>query len=64
MTSYTVIYRTGGRMVNEWRKCLPVTSRSSAQVMRDMIVRGGRKALIKVTADLDVTGLPEGWGPE
>lgn len=61
MTSYTVIYRTGGPMGCDWIKCRPVTFMSEAVSQKESIERGGRKAIIHTTSGLTAAGLPVGW---
>lgn len=61
MTSYTVVYRTGGTLDCTWRQCRPVATMQEAVSQRDSIERGGRKALIKRTSEVVKHGLPEGW---
>ena len=59
--SFTVAYRCGGQANCEWRAALPVATREEAQAQAREIERGGRKALIFKTRDLENKGLPEGW---
>ena len=61
-TTYTVIYRTGGTERCTWRRTFVAhRTRESARKMADDIERMGYKAIIHVTRELDVIGLPEGW---
>lgn len=58
MKSYTVIYRTGGTVNFEWKKCQPTADRAAAYAMRNDIEKMGYKALVHDTNQLEIIGLP------
>ncbi len=63
MTTYAVVYRSGGTHNCHWRRVFGrYTTRESAGMV-ESIERGGRKALVFTTAQLDAVGLPIGWEP-
>jgi predicted nuclease of predicted toxin-antitoxin system len=59
--TFTVVYRTGGRARCLWLRCLPVSTRTEAEIMRVEVEHAGRKALVFETTQLDRLGMPEGW---
>lgn len=59
MKTYTVVYRTGGTHNFSWKKSVPYQSYASAAACKNDIERGGRKALIFDTKQLEKVGLPE-----
>ena len=60
-TSFTVVYRTGGNDNAKWHKSSAYQTREEAEIAKESIERGGRKALVFKTADLEIVGMPEGW---
>lgn len=61
LNTFTVIYRTGGPAMCAWHKCLAVLTMEEAIEMKRDIERGGRKAIIHKTDELNALGMPEGW---
>ncbi len=59
--SFTVAYRTGGRLNCTWRRTLAFATREEARQAAADTERMGYKALVFETAKLDAIGLPVGW---
>ena len=59
--SYTVVYRMGGYLNATWHRCVPVATKEEALEQAAEIERGGRKALVRPTAEWDSVGLPVGF---
>lgn len=61
MKTFTVVYRTGGKLNCEWKRTIPFPLQDEAKKVGREIERGGRKALIFDTAQLNSIGMPVGW---
>ena len=60
-TTYTVAYRMGGTANCTWHRTLAFSTRDEARRVADDVERGGRKALVFKTHELDAIGMPVGW---
>ena len=58
MESYTVIYRTGGTEVWEWRACRPVATLAEAISEKASIQRMGYAATFRRTSAVGANGIP------
>lgn len=64
MKSFTVIYRTGGKLNFQWKKCLPIANKAKALADKAEIERMGYPALLFDTVQLEAIGLPETYNAE
>jgi len=61
MLTWTVAFRTGGTENCEWEKTVSFLLKSDALEAKEAIEKGGRKALLFDTKQLNDIGLPVGW---
>lgn len=61
MLTWTVAFRTGGTENCEWKKTVSFLLKSDALEAKEAIEKGGRKALLFDTDQLNANGLPVGW---
>lgn len=59
--SFTVVYRTGGSKRCTWHRTKTYPTREAANGAAAEIERMGYKALVHVTRQLDLLGMPVGW---
>lgn len=59
--TFTVAFRTGGRENVTWKKTVAFLTRGEAVTAKAGIEKGGRKALLFDTDQLNAIGLPVGW---
>ena len=59
MTSWTIIYRTGGTENFQWHKSIAYLSKEEAAVSMKELERMGYAALMHTTRLLESIGLPE-----
>ncbi len=60
--TWTVVYRTGGTALCQWRRVFDTyTDESAARKVAEEIERGGRCALVFISRQLETIGMPEGW---
>ena len=58
--SHVVVYRTGGPAACEWKRSVAM-SYADAVHAADVVMAGGRKALVVKAAESLSRGLPTGW---
>lgn len=63
-TTFIVVFYMGGAATGSWHKGAPEWRLDAARVIAEEIEKGGRAAIIRTSAELEVIGMPEGAPPD